>query len=390
MTQVPSVSSLHFLHLRPSWQRWSLIALPWLLLTLLYIPGTLYLDRDSLHPRGWLYIAPHYFVIFMIWALYTPLIDRLLKTVPIHWPPSLWASAMHCGMAALLIFVHALLLGVYNLFFPEVNDGVRYWAIVAEEIMWRGPFGLVLYTATAACLSALDTLQRYHQREQKLVQAQLDALKTQIEPHFLFNTLNAISELVYRDAAAADKTLTQLSGLLRHLLDKQAHEHRLDEEVGLLKEYVAIQQTLLGDRLLMHWKIDNGLDAAIVPTLLLQPLIENAIAHGIAQLRKGGQIHLTVTSNGSSLLITLSNDGPVLPKSSAGIEQSSPSRQGVGLSNTKARLHTLYGNQQHFKLTPVDTGGAIVTMDLPLRYANTSTKLPQSPPIPANDSGSKA
>lgn len=333
-----------------------LIVLPWLALAFLFTPGTLYFVTDKV---SWRYILLHFLVMFLIWAMYTPLIAAILRRQPLAWPPAWRAVVIHISCAVVLVLLHAALMSIFDIFVPSLRGTRRYAQSVIENLMNFGAFGLVLYTATAACLAAWDALRRYHLRERNIVQAQLDALKAQLEPHFLFNTLNALSELVYRDPAAADRVLTRLSGLLRQLLDRREHEHSLRDELSILREYASIQHTLLGDRLRMHWNIPDALLDARVPTLLLQPIVENAIRHGVAQLRRGGDVTVNARVQGDRLQLSVRNDGP---------SPALPMREGgLGLSNTRARLQALYGSHHELALEALAAGGSEVRIELPWR-----------------------
>lgn len=337
-----------------------LIALPWVLLAVVYTPGTAYFERGRPDPESWYHVFAHYLATYLLWAAFTPGIAALLRRHPLRWPPQFAAVAWHVAFVAVLICVHAFAMGVFDVTFPAPRNPRSYWDNVVENIMYRIGAGVLLYTVTAACLVMLDALRRYHARERSVVQAQLDALKAQLEPHFLFNTLNAVSELVYRDPAAADRVLTQLAGLLRQSLDRSRHEHALGAELALLREYFAIQHTLLGDRLSVRWHVPEALHDAQVPTLLLQPIAENAIRHGVAQLRRGGVVEIAAQRHGDRLSLTMSNDGPPLAQAARD--------GGVGLANTRARLAALYGARQNLTLSARD-GGCEVRIDLPWAVA---------------------
>jgi two-component system, LytTR family, sensor kinase len=349
----------------PSWSRGvrriGLTTLPWLVLALLYTPGSLYADRTARVPSGWTHILPCYLVMYLIWALYTPVIAAVWRRYELRWPPRWRAVAVHLTCATVLVALNALLMAVFDVVIsPEPGAGSLGNAAV-QNLVYRTAPGFVQYTATVACLAAWDALRRYHQRERGIVQAQLDALQRQLEPHFLFNTLNAVSELVYRDPGAADRVLTQLSGLLRQLLGHRAHEHSLHDELVLLRAYVSIQRTLLGDRLRMQWDLADDLLRSRVPTLLLQPMVENAICHGVAQLRSGGTVTVQARRHGSRLQLWVRNDGPPPTKTSRD--------GGLGLANTRARLQALYGNEHQLELRALAGGGSELAIELPWREA---------------------
>ena len=362
----------------PSWSRGArrigLMMLPWLVLALLYTPGSLYADRTARVPTGWTHILPCYLLMYLIWALYVPVIAAVLRRHELRWPPRPRAAAVHLACATALVVLNAELMAVFDVVIsPEPGAGSYSHALV-QNLVYRTAPGFVLYTATAACLAAWQALQRYHQRERGIVQAQLDALQRQLEPHFLFNTLNAVSELVYRDPAAADRVLTELSGLLRQALGQRAHEHSLGDELVLLRAYVSIQRTLLGDRLRMQWDVADDLLWSRVPTLLLQPMVENAICHGVAQLRRGGTVTVQARRHGARLQLSVRNDGPPATQTSrAG---------GLGLANTRARLQALYGSEHRLELQALAAGGSELAIELPWREAPAGDARARAAPEP--------
>lgn len=181
--------------------------------------------------------------------------------------------------------------------------------------------------------------------ETRLMEAQLQTLQRQLRPHFLFNTLNAISTLMHRDVQAADRTLVQLSGLLRMTLDSIARPQiRLSEELEFLDKFVQIEQTRLGDRLSVTFDVDADTLDAIVPTLILQPLVENAIKYGVAPHGNAGQVSVNGHREGDMLVLSVTDDGPG-PSEPALAALST----GIGLSNTRARLSHQYGTRHRFE-----------------------------------------
>lgn len=346
------------------WRRVWLGTLPWLVLTIVFVPGALIIDNNSPHPNGWHYVVLSYLACYMIWALYTPLIGLLLRRFPLSWPPKPGTTLTHLCCMLAMSFAHVVLMMRLDTVVRPAAGPIQYGQDLIDSLLTRSPFDVVLYAGTAACFVAWDALTRNHQRQLSLAQAQLDALKAQIEPHFLFNTLNAVSELVYRDPAIADRVVTQLAALLRNLVDQRGHEQSLREELRMLREYVSIQKTLLGERLKADWHVPDNLLDMHVPTLLLQPIYENAIRHGVGQLRHGGSVTLSVAAQAERLVITVRNDGPKL-NCEALVD-------GLGLGNTRARLQTLYGYAHRLELTGPDAGGAHVTIELPLHRGRES------------------
>jgi LytS/YehU family sensor histidine kinase len=191
-------------------------------------------------------------------------------------------------------------------------------------------------------------------------------MKMQLQPHFLFNTLNAISELVYDNPAAADQSITQLSDLLRlSLKSGKAHEVPLQEELEFLDRYLCIQRTLLQERLQVRLEIEEEARFALVPNMILQPLVENAIRHGIGPLSSGGSIEIRAGTDGRNIFIEVADDG-VGYESEPGTENKS----GLGLTNTRERLKHLYGASHEFEMGPSKGGGLSVRMSFPLRLSS--------------------
>jgi two-component system LytT family sensor kinase len=209
--------------------------------------------------------------------------------------------------------------------------------------------------------------RRYHDREQSLTQAQLQALKTQLHPHFLFNTLNAISQLLYENEQEAEKTISQLSDLLRvSLKSEQEHEVKLVEELDFLKMYLDIQQILLQNRLKVIWRILPQTLDAYIPNMILQPLVENSIRHGIAPRASGGTIKIVATQEDKWLTLRICDDGLGL-----GFHPQQTKQFGIGLSNTKKRLYHLYGEDCDFQLMSAEEGkGTVVFLKVPFKQSD--------------------
>jgi len=195
--------------------------------------------------------------------------------------------------------------------------------------------------------------------------ARLSALRYQLNPHFLFNSLNAVSTLVLDGhASAATRMLAQIGELLRTILDNEAvTETTLSQEIGFTEQYLAIEQTRLGGRLRLEVSIEPETLNALVPSMLLQPLVENAVRHGVAPLINGGSIRIRSHLHESKLQITVKNSGA--PHHSQ--TRSGAHANGIGLSNTMERLKTLYGAEHSFVLHWPETGGCEVTVQLPFR-----------------------
>ena len=230
-----------------------------------------------------------------------------------------------------------------------------------------------LYFGIKQWQKSVQERERLVRAESEAREARLNALRYQLNPHFLFNSLNAASTLVLQGkATAATRMLAQIGELLRITLDSDASaEIPLSQELILVEQYLAIEQTRLGERLRVITAISPDTLDAIVPSMLLQPLVENAVRHGVAPLTEGGTIAIESRSLGEQLLVTIKNSGPRISGDSG---QSGISR-GIGLANTAERLKTLYGDNQRFSLQSAEEGGYEVTIEIPLRKVAPSVEV---------------
>ncbi len=227
---------------------------------------------------------------------------------------------------------------------------------------------LVTFWAIIAVSQAILYYRKYRDREleatkleAKLAHAQLDMLKSELHPHFLFNTLHGISTLMHRDVEAADRMLSRLGDLLRQSLEHLgAQKTPLREEIDFLSLYLEIEQMRLGERLSVELDVAPDTLDLDVPSLVLQPLVENAIRHAIAPRAKGGRIAIQAAQSNGRLTVRIEDDGPGF----AGGDPFS-STTGIGLANTKARLEHLYGADHELRATNAAAGGAIVVLELP-------------------------
>lgn len=237
------------------------------------------------------------------------------------------------------------------------------------SILLRANLGVALYFMVLASAHLVGYYRRTQQRERQalalaagLNRAKLDALRLQLQPHFLFNTLNAISTLVHRDANAADELIGDLSELLRISLRTSEHEVSLSRELELLDRYLAIEQTRLGARLTIVREIDPAGAGAMVPTFMLQPLAENAIRHGIEPRREGGTLTIRAAVEGGILRLVVADDGVGLKA----VDRNT-ARRGIGLANSEERLRTLHGPAAQLELVSPEAGGVEVRIALPIR-----------------------
>jgi signal transduction histidine kinase len=245
---------------------------------------------------------------------------------------------------------------------------VDWWSYFQEQFFFNFDFSMGTYWAVVGISHAFYLHREAQERalseaelNTRLAEARLKSLQQQLHPHFLFNTLHTISALMHRDRYAADDMLIKLSDLLRLSLDRTDRHHvSLKDEIDFLQKYLEIEQKRFGDRLRVHLDIDPvALDAA-VPNLLLQPLVENAVKHGIAPKIGGGRIEVIATKEDHQLRLIVRDNGAGMS-----LQALNAFNLGVGLSNTRARLEHLYGDQHTFKFeTPAD-GGLAVTIAIP-------------------------
>jgi signal transduction histidine kinase len=206
------------------------------------------------------------------------------------------------------------------------------------------------------------------QLETHLTEARLRVLQSQINPHFLFNAFNTISAFTETNPKTARRMMARLGALLRSSLDHAGRQEvTLAEELLFLDDYLTIERLRFEDRLTVEIKVEDSVRGAVVPSFVLQPLVENAIRHGLAEHVEAGRIDIDARRAGGRLVITVQDDGPGPPVSMA------IDREGVGLANTRARLEALYGADYRFELTSAADRGARVTLDIPFRTAAASS-----------------
>jgi two-component system, LytTR family, sensor kinase len=243
------------------------------------------------------------------------------------------------------------------------------WARLLERARIYVPVYWMLVAGAHAVAHQRRSLERERRAllaEAHLAEARLAALQAQLNPHFLFNTLNTIAQLVYDNPAAAEATITSLSELLRTALDAQRHrEVPLEQELRFVERYAAIQKVRFSDRIDLCLAVTPEARHAAVPTLLLQPLVENAILHGLSPGRTPGLVFLRASVIGDRLRLEIADTGADGERDATPAGGALAFREGVGLSNTRARLAALYGERQSLTLTRAAEGGVAVRIELP-------------------------
>ena len=309
------------------------LLLPPLLYWLLLLPGVLWLGVRFPLRRG-----------------------ALLLALPVHVAAAALSAALYAGLMVRLMDV--------------LVGSAAPWAGSVADWSVRFQFGLLAYSFILSWGYVHEYFTALREREvavtrlqAELAQAQLRALKAQLQPHFLFNTLHAVTVLIRHDAEAAGRMVVQLSDMLRMtLMDSERQETTLERELRFLRLYLEIERTRFRDRLEVRWDVAPGLDQAAVPTLLLQPLVENALRHGLGPRATPGRVEIAARRDEDTLTLRVTDDGVGL----GGNGDSSGT--GIGIPSTRARLAGLYGSRHSFTLEEREAGGVRVTVRIPYRH----------------------
>ncbi|MBA2503806.1 MAG: histidine kinase [Pyrinomonadaceae bacterium] len=368
------------------WTRWLLVLGVWTFIAVVFaaLRYVAFLETNRLMEKpnpfpGWSVFFVFPLIALYMWAVMTPLIAPFARRFPI--PGKQWARNLliHIPVGILFMSAHMSVWSTLYWCFGPVRIE-RYGSLggylrsnmingVGQQLTFYIPLLIVIY--------AFDYYRKYREGELKaselraqLAQAKLQALKMQLHPHFLFNTLNAISELIYRNAETAEVMITNLSDLLRITLNKEGNQEvTLKQELEFLSKYLEIEKTRFQERLRVEFRIDPKTLDARVPDLILQPIVENAVRHGIAPLARGGSIEIAAHRENGTLYLSVRDDGRGLPR-----EWQAIPKEGVGIANTRARLLQLYGANHRFELNSrPQSHGLIVTMAIPFTESETET-----------------
>ena len=353
--------------------RWSLIFLAWMIpaaIAMLQSTAS-YLLRDAF-AREWPWVLMQ-LPRWGMWALCTPLIfaaahrfpfrrDRLARSI---WTHVLIALAL-AGTIELLWLQMSLALQMY--IEPEVMARMRAnWAeVYSGAVLSRMLSGAFTYVAVLGVATTLGYHRRFRERELRAAQleaqlalAQVQALKMQVHPHFLFNTLHAITVLIREDPTAATRVVTRLGDLLRLTLSRATTAQvSFRRELEILTLYLEIERMRFHDRLEIEYDVEPATLGALVPDLILQPLVENAIRHGVSPNAGTGRIVVRSRRDGDWLLLEIRDNG-------AGLPEGARPRDGIGLATTKARLERLYGDRQELTLGNLPQRGCAARIRIP-------------------------
>lgn len=306
---------------------------------------------------------------YYVWALITPAVmwlgrrfrferKRWTRSLLIHFPLSLFIAATQLLLAE----------SIWNAVRPDPVSIYETFRSIEFSFAFNFQQNLLAYWVVLGFGYTIEYYRQVRDRElhasqleAQLVKANLQALKMQLQPHFLFNTLNSISSLMHKNIADADKVLARLGDLLRYSLDTEGmQEVSLREELGFLRGYLEIEQIRFGNRLKVKISTDDQILQAKVPNLILQPLVENAIRYGVGPRKTGGRIEISAVREDEMLHLRVWDDGPGLSKSNGDTFS-----EGVGIHNTRSRLSQLYGEHHEFRLLNGAGKGLEVQMKIP-------------------------
>lgn len=365
---------------KPLWQRWwaqlLLIWLVWTFIGFIFTSLMYFASLRSTDPVSWSDGAFTQFSYCYLWALATPLVIWLSRRFHIerqNWKRNL---VIHIFFSLLLCFCISITAQTLIYFHFGRPMGYPYKFFNALRNLFNNAseefatYGLIILI-----FHSFGYYNRYRKGEVKasqlesmLAQAQLQSLKMQLHPHFLFNTLHSISALLHTDVEAARRMIVRLGDFLRLTLENAgAQEVSLEQEMQFLKGYLEIESIRFQDRLTVRIDVEpQALDIS-VPNLILQPIVENAIRHGIAPRSSPGLIEINARRENGVLRIEVRDNGPGLPVNHSSIKLF---KGGLGLANTRARLDQLYGAAHRFELENNPAGGLTVTLEVPSRAAN--------------------
>jgi signal transduction histidine kinase len=335
----------------------------------LYFASQLHLAYPEPYSRPWREALQINLVHYWLWGLLAPLIVLAARRWPFSRSSWLRVLPVHATVSVLLTLVQVV---AAHLVLTVLETSPSQGALVGmlgKALRTNFHSSLPTYWMVLAVVHAVDYYAKYRDREvrasqleARLAEARLAALKRQMNPHFLFNTLNSISSLMYVDPAAADAMLARLSELLRLALDADGEQEvPLARELAMLSRYLEIEKIRFEDRLRVEVDVAPALLDARVPALSLQPLAENAIRHGISRRPEGGTLRVLAARENGHLRVRVEDDGPGL---AGAIGESG---DGIGLANLRARLQELYGPEQRLDLADRPGGGTAVEVVIPWR-----------------------
>jgi two-component system LytT family sensor kinase len=359
--------------------RWVWIVAIWLSLGLFDALQTVFVMRSEGMHHAWLILFATIVVSWLPWALATPLVLSLGRRFPPAKPIRILNWIVHlCVCAIIGLAFSAWTSWLHVLFNPYAYATPQHFAPILFVQFYNDILSfVVLYAAILTVNYVLDSRERLALQQTEtvrlnelLLKTQLHALRQQLEPHFLFNTLNSVSGLV-REGRVDDAVsmIAGLSDFLRRMLEESTRQQvPLQQEMEFAQRYLEIQKVRFADRLQLSVDVPGELYSAQVPSLILQPMVENAIKHGIAKRAQGGAVRIAASRHNGVLTLSVSNDGPSL---SADWQTAHP---GIGISNVRTRLQGLYGDAFQLTLRNQHAGGVEASVSLPLLLVTPSSE----------------
>ena len=308
---------------------------------------------------------------WIVFAVAMPIVLNVALRRP-PWPFAWRRVALHAGLFLAITIVHGLVQGIATGGLVYFSGGVGFTLRAVRTPVNSAPLNLLLYSATLLAAWSIAHARERRERmaqaarlEAQLHAARLAALRAQLHPHFLYNTLNGIATLVDAgEQARASDALDQLADLLHAAFRDDGRDRiPLAEEIALVERYVALQRLRFGTRLCARFDVTPGAAAVLVPPLLLQPLVENAVIHGMAHRSTPMRLTVEAREAAGAVVIRVAHDGPVLP------EQWTPAAGGVGIANTRDRLVSMFGATATRVVAPRAEGGVSSTITIPVSQA---------------------
>ncbi len=365
---VPSSALARAAHLA---RRAGLVFGVWTLVALVTTQQAYYTLTRTGQPASWEGLLTGNLASCWLWALFTPPIVALARRFPVTRDRWQRAGLLHLAFGIGFHLADAAVqLALPSLFSPGAPTPPLGVALVRHTFLNLSSYLVVLALASAAGFARLSRERELAAARlaEQLSAARLHALQSQLRPHFLFNTLNTIAEQVHRDAAGADRMLMRLSALLRASF-AEGEVVSLRTELEVVRSYIEIMAVRFRGRVAFAFDVEPAALDALVPRFLLQPLVENALRHGIEPVARGGRVEIVVRRRLDVLEIEVRDSGRGLasPSRDATAAGAAPAREGVGLRNTRDRLAQLYGDAYGLALRPRADGGAIAAVTLPVR-----------------------
>jgi len=356
--------------------RWILILCAWTIVGLLFTVREIVVASVHGGHVNWVIVGVIELVYWNVWAACTPLVVALAKRFPLTGQRFVSHIAIHTVTSFMMaplgsVTAYFVSRGLLELLFRMTDPGaLRLLSTFTVSVLSMSFTGILTYWLVVGLYQSVHFYQAAMERqtiaaqlETQLSHAELENLKSQLHPHFLFNSLHTIGVLMQEDVEAASHLLVSLGDLLRMALERRENEITLRSELEFVGKYLEIEQTRFHDRLKVRMDVPPDLLGVYVPSLVLQPLVENAIKHGISVDSAAGRLEIAAQRNNGRVSLRVRDDGP-------GLAPGSRLRFGVGLTNVQSRLKQLYGEESSLELTRGDGRGCEAIITIPLRSSH--------------------